>query len=128
MRITQGELRHFQCCAVWSWPSKDPFPIVKGTACCELPLSSSVQDLFCCFTGSASGLLKSHLNSPITPGSSPLHLTPGVSDTDELFLLTPVVHLPAIKCRKSNPHHRPRHFSSTTVICTQLTSLKAVTE
>lgn len=45
MRSTQGELRHFQCYAVCSWPSKDPFHTVKGTACRKLPISSAVQEV-----------------------------------------------------------------------------------
>lgn len=49
---------------------------------------------------------KPHLpNSPITPGASPLHLTPGVPDSDELFLLAPVVHLPVTRYKSFNPCH-----------------------
>lgn len=55
--------------------------------------------------------LVSHLsNSPIAPGSSPLHLTPGVPDADELFLLSPVVHLPTTRHRRLSPCHCPGYF------------------
>lgn len=116
MRTTQGELRGLQ-----SWPSTVPPANVKGTACCELPLSSAMHL-------PAVGL-KSHLsNSPIAPGSGPLHLSPGVPDADELFLPTPVVHLPATRDRRLSPCHWPGYFIAINVSHSQLTSLKAVTE
>lgn len=126
MRTTRGESRALQ-----SWPSAAPLTDAKATARCELPLSGAVHSIAVCAVPTAlpAAGLKSHLsNSPIAPGSGPLHLTPGVPDTDELFLLTPVVHLPASRHRRLSPCHWPGYFIAIKVSHSQLTSLKAVTE
>lgn len=107
MRTTKGESRTLQ-----SRPSTVPLTDGKGTACCKYTQSSAVHLTDVCAVPAGLPVVgpTSHLsNSPIAPGSSPLHLTPGVPDADELFLLTPVIHL-STRHRRLSPRHWPGYF------------------